>query len=155
LSEVSIEDIQAAGQFFKVATVQNKYNLVDRGSEAVLNYCATQNIGFISWFPVAAGDLAKPGTILDKISRDHRVGPAQVALAWVLKRSSVMLPIHETSKVRHLEENVLSATENCWGGTAHGIGLCQDEVAQLSIMKGPSQWNLNVYRRANPHRLEP
>jgi aryl-alcohol dehydrogenase-like predicted oxidoreductase len=109
LSEVSVEEIEAAGKFFKVATVQNKYNLVDRGSEAVLDYCAAKNIGFIPWFPLAAGDLAKPGTILDKIAKDHRVAPAQVALAWVLKRSPVMLPIPGTSKVKHLEENVAAA----------------------------------------------
>jgi len=109
LSEVSIEEIEAAGKFFKVATVQNKYNLVDRGSEAVLDYCAGKNIGFIPWFPLAAGDLAKPGTILDKIAKDHRVSPAQVALAWVLKRSPVMLPIPGTSKVKHLEENIAAA----------------------------------------------
>jgi aryl-alcohol dehydrogenase-like predicted oxidoreductase len=109
LSEVSVEDIKAAAEFFKVATVQNKYNLVDRGSEAVLDYCAAENIGFIPWFPLAAGTLAKPGTILDKIAKGHGVGPAQVALAWVLKRSPVMLPIPGTSKVKHLEENVAAA----------------------------------------------
>jgi aryl-alcohol dehydrogenase-like predicted oxidoreductase len=106
LSEVSVEEIEAASKFFKVATVQNKYNLVDRGSEAVLDYCEKHTIGFIPWFPLAAGDLAKPGTVLDQIAKKHHAAPSQIALAWVLKRSPVMLPIPGTSKVKHLEENV-------------------------------------------------
>ena len=108
LSQVSVEEIQAASKVFKVATVQNRYNLVDRSSEAVLDYCTKQGIGFIPWFPLAAGDLAKPGSLLDTIAKRHNAGPSQVALAWVLKRSPVMLPIPGTSKVKHLEENVAS-----------------------------------------------
>jgi aryl-alcohol dehydrogenase-like predicted oxidoreductase len=106
LSEVSVEDIKAAQKVFPVATVQNRYNLVDRGSEAVLDYCEEQGIGFIPWFPLAAGDLAKPGSLLDNIAKQHKAAPSQIALAWVLKRSPVMLPIPGTSKVKHLEENV-------------------------------------------------
>jgi aryl-alcohol dehydrogenase-like predicted oxidoreductase len=106
LSEVSVDDVKAAAKFFKVATVQNRYNLVDRTSEDVLDYCAQQNIGFIPWFPLAAGDLAKPGSLLDKIAKQHNAAPSQIALAWVLKRSPVMLPIPGTSKVKHLEENI-------------------------------------------------
>ena len=106
LSEVSVEDIQAAAKFFKVASVQNRYNMVDRGSEAVLNYCATEGIGFIPWFPLAAGDLAKPDSIIHSIAKDHNAATSQIALAWLLKRSPVMLPIPGTSKVKHLEENV-------------------------------------------------
>lgn len=106
LSEVSMDDIKAASKHFKVATVQNRYNLVDRGSEAVLDYCTEQGIGFIPWFPLAAGNLAKPGSLLDSIARKHNAAPSQIALAWVLKRSPVMLPIPGTSKVKHLEENV-------------------------------------------------
>jgi pyridoxine 4-dehydrogenase len=106
LSEVSVDDIKAASKFFKVATVQNRYNLVDRGSEAVLDFCAAEGIGFIPWFPLAAGDLAKPGSILDTIAKSHNAAPSQIALAWVLKRSPVMLPIPGTSKIKHLEENV-------------------------------------------------
>ncbi|HEX7813529.1 aldo/keto reductase [Dyella sp.] len=106
LSEVSVDDIQAAGKFFEVATVQNRYNLVDRTSEHVLDYCAQHNIGFIPWFPLAAGDLAKPGSLLDTLAKQHGAAPSQIALAWVLKRSPVMLPIPGTSKVKHLEENV-------------------------------------------------
>jgi pyridoxine 4-dehydrogenase len=110
LSEVSVSDIEAASKVFKVATVQNRYNLVDRGSEAVLDYCEKHNIGFIPWFPLASGDLAKPGSLLDKVAKDHGAGPSQIALAWVLKRSPVMLPIPGTSKVKHLEENVAATS---------------------------------------------
>ncbi|PRD42517.1 oxidoreductase [Phyllobacterium phragmitis] len=109
LSEVSVADIEAASKVFKVATVQNRYNLVDRTSEDVLDYCEKQNIGFIPWYPLAAGDLAKPNSLLDTIARKHGVAPSQIALAWVLKRSPVMLPIPGTSKVAHLEENVAAA----------------------------------------------
>lgn len=106
LSEVNVEEIEAASKHFKVATVQNKYNLVDRGSEKVLDYCEKRGIGFIPWFPLAAGDLAKDGSVLDEIAKKHKAAPSQIALAWVLKRSPVMLPIPGTSKVKHLEENV-------------------------------------------------
>jgi pyridoxine 4-dehydrogenase len=110
LSEVSVEDIEAASKFFKIATVQNKYNLVDRTSEDVLDYCEKHGIGFIPWFPLAAGDLAKSGSLLDKIAHAHKAEPSQVALAWILKRSPVMLPIPGTSKVAHLEENVAAVS---------------------------------------------
>ncbi|MDR9774094.1 aldo/keto reductase [Rhizobium hidalgonense] len=106
LSEVSVADIEAASKHFKVATVQNRYNLVDRTSEDVLDYCTKHNIGFIPWYPLAAGDLAKSGSLLDTIAKKHNAVPSQIALAWVLKRSPVMLPIPGTSKVKHLEENV-------------------------------------------------
>lgn len=121
LSEVSVSDIEAASKYFKVATVQNRYNLVDRTSEDVLDYAAKHNIGFIPWYPLAAGDLAKPGSLLDTIARKHNAAPSQIALAWVLKRSPVMLPIPGTSKVKHLEENV----------AAVGIKLSDDEFAAL------------------------
>ena len=106
LSEVSVADIEAASKVFPVATVQNRYNLVDRGSEDVLEHCEANGIGFIPWFPLAAGNLAKPGSLLDSIAKRHKAAPSQIALAWVLKRSKVMLPIPGTSKVAHLEENV-------------------------------------------------
>jgi aryl-alcohol dehydrogenase-like predicted oxidoreductase len=106
LSNVSVADVEAAMKFFKVATVQNRYNLVDRSSEDVLNYCDTHGIGFIPWFPLAAGQLANTGSILDRIAKAHGAAPSQVALAWVLQRSPVMLPIPGTSKVAHLEQNV-------------------------------------------------
>ena len=106
LSNVTVADIEAASKMFKVATVQNRYNLVDRGSEDVVNYCEEHAIGFIPWFPLAAGRLAEAGSILDAVANAHNATPGQVALAWVLKRSPVMLPIPGTSKVSHLEENV-------------------------------------------------
>jgi pyridoxine 4-dehydrogenase len=106
LSEVSVADIEAAAKVFPVASVQNRYNLVDRASEEVLIYCERHGIGFIPWYPLAAGDLTKPGSLLDQIAKRHKAAPSQVALAWVLKRSPVMLPIPGTSKVAHLEENV-------------------------------------------------
>ena len=106
LSNVSVEDIEVASKLFKVATVQNRYNLVDRGSEDVLDYCEKHGIGFIPWYPLAAGRLAKSGSILDAVAKAHDATPSQIALAWVLKRSPVMLPIPGTSKVAHLEENV-------------------------------------------------
>jgi aryl-alcohol dehydrogenase-like predicted oxidoreductase len=104
-----------------VATVQNRYNLVDRGNEAVLDHCEKHGIGFIPWYPLAAGDLAKPGSLLDSVARRHGATPGQIALAWVLKRSPVMLPIPGTSKVAHLEENVAAAD----------IELSDDEFADL------------------------
>jgi aryl-alcohol dehydrogenase-like predicted oxidoreductase len=109
LSEVSVRDIKAACKVFKVATVQNHYNLVERKHEDVLDFCETRGIGFIPWFPLAAGDLAKPGSILDSIAKSHGVAPGQIALAWMLKRSPLMLPIPGTSQVSHLEENVAAA----------------------------------------------
>jgi len=109
LSEVSVEDIKAARKVFPVATVQNRYNLVDRGSEDVLDYCEREGIGFIPWYPLAAGELARPGSILDRLARKYEATPSQIALAWVLKRSPVMLPIPGTSRVKHLEENVAAA----------------------------------------------
>jgi pyridoxine 4-dehydrogenase len=109
LSEVSIDDIAEASKIFPVATVQNRYNLVDRGSEDVLQYCEQHDIGFIPWFPLAAGDLAKPGSMLDGIVKRHHAVPGQIALAWLLKRSRVMLPIAGTSKVAHLDENIAAA----------------------------------------------
>lgn len=109
LSEVGVDDIEAARKVFPVATVQNRYNLADRGSEDVVNYCEKNNIGFIPWYPLAAGNLAKSGSVLDTIAKKHHAAPSQVALAWVLKRSKVILPIPGTGKVSHLEENVAAA----------------------------------------------
>jgi pyridoxine 4-dehydrogenase len=106
LSEVSVDDIKAASKVFPVATVQNRYNLVDRGSEDALEYCEQHGIGFIPWAPLGAGELAEPGSILDRVAKAHNATPGQIALAWLLKRSPVMLPIPGTSKVKHLEENV-------------------------------------------------
>lgn len=109
LSEVEVADIEAASHFFTVATVQNRYNLVDRHSEAVLDHCDQHGIGFIPWYPLAAGELAKPGSILDELARQNDVTTGAIALAWLLKRSKVMLPIPGTGSVKHLAENVAGA----------------------------------------------
>ena len=109
LSEVSVEEIKAASKFFRVATVQNLYNVANRASEAVVQYCADQQIGLIPWYPLAAGELARKGGPLDTLSKRLRATPSQVALAWQLQRSPVMLPIPGTSRLPHLEENVAAA----------------------------------------------
>lgn len=106
LSEVQIDDIEAAQKYFSVATVQNLFNLTNRQSNDVLNHCEAHNIGFIPWFPLAAGELARPGSPLDTIAKAHNARPSQIALAWLLRRSPVILPIPGTGKVKHLEENV-------------------------------------------------
>jgi aryl-alcohol dehydrogenase-like predicted oxidoreductase len=106
LSEVSVDEIKEASKYFKVATVQNRYNLIDRESEDVLDYCEEHGIGFIPWYPLASGELTKRGSALDVIAQAHNASPSQIALAWMLKRSPVILPIPGTSKVHHLEENV-------------------------------------------------
>jgi pyridoxine 4-dehydrogenase len=109
LSEVSVADIKQASQVFPVATVQNSYNLADRDSDDVVDYCQANGIGFIPYYPLGDGDLARPGGTLDKLAKAKGATPGQVALAWLLKRSPVMLPIPGTSKVAHLEENAKAA----------------------------------------------
>ncbi len=109
LSEVNVAEIEAARRIVSIATVQNQYNLVYRNSEKVLDYCTRENIGFIPWFPLSTGDLAKPGGALARVARRLGAQPAQVALAWLLKKSPVMLPIPGTSKVKHIEENTAAA----------------------------------------------
>jgi pyridoxine 4-dehydrogenase len=110
LSEVSVEEVDAASKYFTVATVQNRYNFFDRASEEVLVHCERRGIGFIPWYPLAAGDIARSREKLAAMGKRHRTTPSQIALAWLLKRSAVMLPIPGTSKVAHLEENVASAS---------------------------------------------
>jgi aryl-alcohol dehydrogenase-like predicted oxidoreductase len=109
LSEVTVEEIEAARRHVEIATVQNRYNLVDRASEDVLAYCEREGIGFIPWYPLAAGDLARPGGVAAEIAAAHGATPGQVALAWLLARSPVMLPIPGTGSLAHLEENVAAA----------------------------------------------
>lgn len=109
LSEVNVEEIEAARRHFSVTTVQNQYNLGNRQSEAVLNHCEANGIGFIPWYPLAAGELARPGSVLTKIASRLGASNGQVALAWLLKRSPVMLPIPGTSSVEHLRENLGAA----------------------------------------------
>jgi aryl-alcohol dehydrogenase-like predicted oxidoreductase len=121
LSEVSVADIEAASKVFKVASVQNRYNLFDRASEDVLEHCERHGIGFIPWFPLGAGGLARSQAALDAVARRHDATTGQIALAWLLRRSPVMLPIPGTSKVAHLEENVAAAN----------IELAKADLAEL------------------------
>ena len=109
LSEVGIEQIEHARRTVDIATVQNRYNLVDRASDAVLRHCTSHGIGFLPWFPIASGSLVEPGGPVAEIAERLDATPAQVALAWLLRRSSVMLPIPGTSSVAHAEENAGAA----------------------------------------------
>jgi aryl-alcohol dehydrogenase-like predicted oxidoreductase len=122
LSEVNVEQLEAAQKVATIVSVQNMYNLSVRTAEPVLEACESQNIGFIPWFPLAAGPLAAADGPLQRIAADHDASPSQLALAWLLKRSPVMLPIPGTSKVAHLEENVAAA----------GIELSDGEFETLS-----------------------
>jgi len=121
LSEVSVEEIKAARKHFAVASVQNLYNLVNRKSEDVLDYCEKESIGFIPWYPLAAGALANEGSVLSTLAKKYEVAPSAVALAWCLKRSLVMLPIPGTGKVKHLDENAAGA----------GVELSDADFAEL------------------------
>ena len=121
LSEVSVSEIEAARTITPIATVQNLYNLSDRSAEPVLDYCEREGIGFIPWFPMATGALASRGGPLRSMADRLAVTPAQIALAWLLHRSPVMLPIPGTSTVAHLEENVDAAR----------IDLSSEQVRQL------------------------
>lgn len=122
LSEVSVEQLQSAQEVVPIVSVQNRYNLTDRGSGDVLDYCEREGIAFIPWFPLATGDLARPGGSLDEIAARHDATPGQVALAWLLAKSPVMLPIPGTSSVEHLEENVAAAD----------LRLTDEEIAELT-----------------------
>jgi pyridoxine 4-dehydrogenase len=106
ISNVSVEQLGQARELVEVVTVQNRYNLSDRSSEDVLEACEEAGIGFIPWFPLATGSLAEPGGALDEVAHAHDATPGQVALAWLLARSKVMLPIPGTSSIEHLEENM-------------------------------------------------
>ncbi len=109
LSNVNVEQLAEARSIVPVVSVQNRYSLSDRGHESVLEACEREGLGFIPWFPLAAGDAARGGGALERIAREHDVAPVQLALAWLLGRSPVMLPIPGTSSVDHLEENVAAA----------------------------------------------
>jgi pyridoxine 4-dehydrogenase len=121
LSFVKVDEIEAAMAHFPVATVQNPFNLASRDGEDVLDYCTENNIGFIPYFPLAAGRLAEPGGAVAQIAEAHGATAGQVALAWLLHRSPVILPIPGTSQVAHLRENV--------GGA--GLSLSDDDIAAL------------------------
>lgn len=122
LSEVTVEELEQASKTAQIVSVQNLYNLAKRDAEPVLEHCEAHNIAFIPWFPLATGELAKEGGPLDELAKRHNAKPSQLALAWLLKRSRVMLPIPGTSSVGHLEENVAAA----------GIQLSDEEFATLS-----------------------
>ncbi len=122
LSEVSIEDVEAASKVATIVSVQNLFNLSDRSAEPLLDYATERDIAFIPWFPLATGKLAGQGGPLDEAAKQHDATPSQLALAWLLKRSPVMLPIPGTSTVAHLEENVRGAE----------IELTDDEFEALS-----------------------
>ncbi|MFN2452461.1 MAG: aldo/keto reductase [Candidatus Dormibacteria bacterium] len=109
VSNVTIAQLAEARRHTEVVSVQNRYNLTDRHSEDVLDECAREGIAFIPWFPLATGELARPGNRLDRLAREHDAAPSQVALAWLLARSSAMLPIPGTKSVAHLEENIAGA----------------------------------------------
>jgi len=129
LSNVTIDQLARAQEIVPIVTVQNHYNLADRQSEnmtpaeseAMVDICARLGIGFIPWYPLATGELARQGGLLDQIARRHHATPSQIAIAWLLQRSSTMLPIPGTSSVKHLEENVQGAT----------IKLTQEEFVAL------------------------
>ena len=121
VSNVTVDELRTAQSVATIVSVQNRYNLADRESEAVLEACTADGIGFIPWFPVATGQLARPGGPLDTIASQHGATPAQLALAWLLHHSPVVLPIPGTSSVAHLEENTAAAT----------IELTDDELAAL------------------------
>ena len=128
LSQVTIGEIEAARAVVPIASVQNLYNLTDRSSEDVLGFCTAEGLGFIPWYPIAAGGLAAPGGPVDAVAKETGATPSQVALAWLLHRSPVMLPIPGTKSVGHLEENCGAAT----------LALSNSQVAALSAAAGSS-----------------
>jgi aryl-alcohol dehydrogenase-like predicted oxidoreductase len=129
LSEVSVADIEEARRSFDVVSVQNMYNLVSRQSEDVLDYCAREGIAFIPWYPLGAGRLTRAGSVLERVATRLGAAAAQVALAWVLERSPVMLPIPGTSRVAHLDENVAAAS----------LELSGEDFAELDRV-GREEW---------------
>jgi aryl-alcohol dehydrogenase-like predicted oxidoreductase len=126
LSEVTVEQIEQARKVVEIVSVQNEYNLGNRKSEAVLDYCEQHNIAFIPWFPVASGKLAQPGGKLDEVAKKHDATVSQLSLAWLLHRSPVMVPIPGTSSVEHLEENLKAAD----------VELSETEMAELEAAAG-------------------
>ncbi|MFE2035212.1 aldo/keto reductase [Streptomyces scopuliridis] len=126
LSEVSVAELEEAGKTARIVSVQNRFNLADRAAEDVLEYARARELAFIPWFPLATGALAGADSPLTKIAADRGVAPSQLALAWLLRRSPVILPIPGTSSVAHLEENTIGAT----------LELTDDEFETLSRAAG-------------------
>jgi pyridoxine 4-dehydrogenase len=129
LSEVGVAEIEAALEILPIATVQNRYNLIDRQYEAVVDFCAARQIGFIPWYPIASGALARQGSDLTKVAEEVGGSPTQVALAWLLRRSPVMLPIPGTASLEHLEDNCAAAA----------VTLTDAQAARLSAMNAAVQ----------------
>jgi aryl-alcohol dehydrogenase-like predicted oxidoreductase len=125
LSNVDADQLARARRIVPIVSVQNRYNLVDRSSEDMVDLCEREGLAFIPWFPLAAGALARPGGTLDQIARAHRATAARIALAWLLQRSRTMLPIPGTSQVRHLEESIAAAE----------IRLSEQEVQELTVLR--------------------
>lgn len=121
LSEVDVDDVKAASEFATIASVQNLYNLANRDAEKLLDYATDNSIAFIPWFPLATGELAKEGGKLDTLAKQHNASASQLALAWLLQRSPVMLPIPGTKSVAHVDDNIDAA----------GVSLSADEFAEL------------------------
>ena len=121
-----VEHIEAARKIAPIVSVQNRYNLADRAASDVLEHCERENIAFIPWFPLATGELAGEGSPVAKLAAEKGVSPSQLALAWLLHRSPVILPIPGTSSVAHLEDNVAAA----------GVSLTGDELAALTEAAG-------------------
>jgi len=121
LSEVSVKQIEHARTIVPIVSVQNRYSVVDRAADDVVEYCQSAGLGFIPWFPLAAGDVSKSGSELERTAARLKITPSQLALAWLLHRSSVMLPIPGTSRVEHLEENVAAAAVKLDDATLKGL----------------------------------
>jgi aryl-alcohol dehydrogenase-like predicted oxidoreductase len=126
VSEVKPQEIDRVRKIIKIVSVQNLYNVADRGHEDVVQYCEKHGLAFIPWFPVAAGKLAQPGGPLDRIAKRHAATVSQISIAWLLHRSPVMLPIPGTSKVKHLEENMKAAE----------ISLSDQEMREIETAAG-------------------
>jgi aryl-alcohol dehydrogenase-like predicted oxidoreductase len=134
LSEVGVAEVEAARRIVPVVTVQNQYNIGNRSADDVLEYCEQHQIGFIPWFPLASGKLSKPGGPLDQVAQQLGATVSQVCLAWLLRRSPVMLPIPGTSSVGHLEENCAAA----------GIVLSDAQFKELVDARKPlRRWALS------------
>jgi pyridoxine 4-dehydrogenase len=121
LSEVSVKQIEHARTIVPIVSVQNRYSVVDRAADDVVEYCQSAGLGFIPWFPLAAGDVSKSGSELERTAAKLKITPSQLALAWLLQRSPVMLPIPGTSRVEHLEENVAAAAVKLDEATLKGL----------------------------------
>jgi len=124
LSEVNVTEIRHARTIVQIVSVQSRYSLADRGSEDVLEYCEKEKIGFIPWFPLAAGQLSGAASVIGRVAARLKATPSQVALAWLLARSPVMLPIPGTSNLEHLDENVAAA----------GVKIDQNTMRELGEM---------------------